>query len=200
MVKEKDFHHFHYYQTPPAKIRETDVVRFLPSASFWQRSLNLSCGILVQLIQRPAAFAGLWSFCGPRNCSVQLRSGPHSCLTLCDPMDCSTQGFPVLISPTLDGYSNSCPLNQWYHPTISSSVIPFSSRLQSFPASGSFQMSQFLLLLLPKLYRQKNFPLTFLGSLAGLVTKCNFVCPTHSEAKQIETFKFVSEMSSLQGQ
>ena len=39
--------------------------------------------------------------------------------------------------------SNSCPLSQWYHPTISSSVIPFSSSLQSFPASGSFQMSQF---------------------------------------------------------
>ena len=40
-------------------------------------------------------------------------------------------------------YSNSCPLSQWCHPTISSSVIPFSSCLQSFPASGSFQMSQF---------------------------------------------------------
>ena len=40
-------------------------------------------------------------------------------------------------------YSNSCPLRQWCHPTISSSVIPFSSHLQSFPASGSFQMSQF---------------------------------------------------------
>ena len=39
-------------------------------------------------------------------------------------------------------YSNSCPLSQWCHPTISSSVIPFSSCLQSFPASGSFQMSQ----------------------------------------------------------
>ena len=39
--------------------------------------------------------------------------------------------------------SNSCPLNQWSHPTISSSVIPFSSCLQSFPASGSFPMSQF---------------------------------------------------------
>ena len=38
--------------------------------------------------------------------------------------------------------SNSCPLSQWCHPTISSSVIPFSSCLQSFPASGSFQMSQ----------------------------------------------------------
>ena len=39
--------------------------------------------------------------------------------------------------------SNSCPLNQWCHPTISSSIIPFSSCLQSFPASGSFPMSQF---------------------------------------------------------
>ena len=39
--------------------------------------------------------------------------------------------------------SNSCPLSQWYHPTISSSVIPFSSCLKSFPASGSFPMSQF---------------------------------------------------------
>ena len=40
-------------------------------------------------------------------------------------------------------YANSCPLSCWCHPTISSSVVPFSSCLQSFPASGSFQMSQF---------------------------------------------------------
>ena len=46
-------------------------------------------------------------------------------------------------SPTPRVYSNSCPLSQWCHPTISSSVVPFSSHLQSFPASGSFQMSQF---------------------------------------------------------
>ena len=45
-------------------------------------------------------------------------------------------------SPTPRAYSNSCPLHQWSHPTISSSVVPFSSRLQSFPASGSFPMSQ----------------------------------------------------------
>ena len=38
--------------------------------------------------------------------------------------------------------SNSCPLSRWCHPTISSSVVPFSSHLQSFPASGSFPMSQ----------------------------------------------------------
>ena len=40
---------------------------------------------------------------------------------------------------------NSCPLSQWCHPTISSSVVPFSSCPQSFPASGSFQMSQIFL-------------------------------------------------------
>ena len=45
-------------------------------------------------------------------------------------------------SPTPRACSNSCPSSQWYHPTISSSVIPFSSRLQSFPTSGSFPMSQ----------------------------------------------------------
>ena len=43
-------------------------------------------------------------------------------------------------SPTPGAYSNSCPSHQWCHPTISSSII-FSSHLQSFPASGSFQMS-----------------------------------------------------------
>ena len=90
----------------------------------------------------------------------------------CDPKDCSTAGFTVpqylLISyfshslvsdalqnhalqhtrlpcpsPTPGVYSNSCPLSCWCHPTISSSVVPFSSRLQSFPVSGSFTVSQF---------------------------------------------------------
>ena len=45
-------------------------------------------------------------------------------------------------SPTPGLYTNPCPLSQWCHPTISSSVVPFSSRLQSFPASASFPMSQ----------------------------------------------------------
>ena len=47
------------------------------------------------------------------------------------------------LSPTPRVYSNSCPLSRWCHPTISSSVFPFSSYRQSFPAPGSFQMSQF---------------------------------------------------------
>ena len=45
-------------------------------------------------------------------------------------------------SPTPGVYPNSCPLSRWCHPAISSSVVPTSSCLQSFPASGSFQMSQ----------------------------------------------------------
>ena len=54
-----------------------------------------------------------------------------------------TAAYQACPSPTPRVYSNSCPLNHWCHPTISSSVVPFSSHLQSFPAPGSFQMSQF---------------------------------------------------------
>ena len=50
---------------------------------------------------------------------------------------------PPCPSPTPGVYSNSYPLSWWWHPTISSSVVPFSSHLQSFPALGSFPMSQF---------------------------------------------------------
>ena len=50
---------------------------------------------------------------------------------------------PPCPSPTPRVYPNSCPLSRWCHPAISSSVIPFSSCLQSFPASGSFPMSRF---------------------------------------------------------
>ena len=75
---------------------------------------------------------------------VQFSSGAQSCPTLCDPMDCSTPGFPVhrqLLEPTPG--ANSCPLTRCCLPTISSSVIPFSSHLQPFPESQSFPMSQF---------------------------------------------------------
>ena len=60
---------------------------------------------------------------------------------LCDPMDCSTPGLSV--HHQLPELTQTCPLSRWCHPPISSSVIPFSSCLQSFPESGSFQMSQF---------------------------------------------------------
>ena len=68
-------------------------------------------------------------------CFNQFSSVTQLCQTLCNPMDCP--------SPTPGACSNSYPLSQWCHPTLSSSVIPFSSCLQSLPASGSFPESQF---------------------------------------------------------
>ena len=73
---------------------------------------------------------------------AQFSSVTQSCPTFCNPTNCSTPGPPVhQLTPGV--YSNSCPSSRWCHPTISSSVVPFSSCLQSFPASGSFPMSQF---------------------------------------------------------
>ena len=69
--------------------------------------------------------------------SVQLLS----CVCLIGPHELQYSQLPCP-SPTPGACSNSCPLSPWCQPTISSSVIPFSSCPQSFPASGSFPMSQ----------------------------------------------------------
>ena len=75
-------------------------------------------------------------------CSLpEFSSVAHSCLTLCDPPELP-HARPACPSPTPRACSNSCTLSQWCHPTVSSSVTPFSC-LQSFPASESFPMSQF---------------------------------------------------------
>ena len=74
--------------------------------------------------------------------SVQFSSGTQSCRILCDPHGLQHTSLPCP-SSTPGVYSNSCPSSRWCHLTISFSVIPFSSCLQSFPASGSFQMNQF---------------------------------------------------------
>ena len=67
------------------------------------------------------------------SCSIVSNSlGPHEL----------QYARPPCPSPTSRVCSNSRPLSRWCHPTISSSVVPFSSSLQSFPASGCFQMSQ----------------------------------------------------------
>ena len=71
--------------------------------------------------------------------SVQFSSGVSDSLWPHGPQDTR----PPCPSPTPGDCSNSCPLSQWCHPTISSSVVPFSSCLPSFPASGFFPVSQF---------------------------------------------------------
>ena len=63
-------------------------------------------------------------------------------LTLYDHMNCSTPGFPIHYQ-LLELAQTSCPLSQWCHSIISSSIITFSSCLQSFPASRSFPVNQF---------------------------------------------------------
>ena len=81
-----------------------------------------------------------WSF----NLSDGFSSVQFSCSVVSDslrPHEPQHTRFPCP-SPTPRVYPNSCPLSWWCHPTISSSVVPFSPCLQSFPASGSFQMSQ----------------------------------------------------------
>ena len=73
--------------------------------------------------------------------TVQFSSVAQSCPTLCKSMN-HQHTRPPCPSPTLEVYPDLCPLSRWCHLTISSSVIPFSSCPQSFPASQSFQMSQ----------------------------------------------------------
>ena len=74
---------------------------------------------------------------------VAIQSLSH--VWLCDPMDWLQHVRLLCPSPSPAVCSNSCPLSEWCHPTISSSVASFSSCLQSFSASGSFPMSQFFL-------------------------------------------------------
>ena len=105
----------------------------------------------------------------PLSCFASLKTSiDYNCIDLPDPLFCPTgvhfssvqfsrsvvsdslwphglqNARPPWPSPTPRIYSNSRPLSQWCHPTILSSIVPFSSCLQSFPASESFQMSQLL--------------------------------------------------------
>ena len=96
--------------------------------------------------------------CRTRNLLKLCDISPHNkrplCISWFSPFSSVTQSCPTLQphglqharppcpSPAPGVYSDSCPLSQWCHPTISSFVIPLSSHLQSFPASGSFPVSQ----------------------------------------------------------
>ena len=80
----------------------------------------------------------IWIFFFP-SC-IQFSSVVQSCLTL--QLHEPQHTRPPCPSPTPRVYRNSCPLSRWCHTTISSPIIPFSACPQSFPASGSFQMSQ----------------------------------------------------------
>ena len=74
----------------------------------------------------------------------------HSVMSDCLQSHGLQHARPPCPSPTPGIYSNSCPLSQWCHPTISSSVVPFSSHLQTFPASASFSNELVLCIRWPK--------------------------------------------------
>ena len=74
--------------------------------------------------------------------TFQFSSVSHSVVSNSLQPNESQHARPLCLSPTTGIYSNSCPSSRWCHPAISSSVVPFSSCPQSFPASGSFPMSQ----------------------------------------------------------
>ena len=84
--------------------------------------------LMVHLLRTGGVFSSVQFSCSVVSNSLWLRESQHA--------------RPPCPSSTPRGYSNSCPLRRWCHPIISFSVIPF-SHLQSFPASGSFPMSQF---------------------------------------------------------
>ena len=98
----------------------------------------------------------------PTFSTVQFSLVTQSCPTLCDPMNHST-------SPTPGAYPNSCPLSRWCHPTTSSSIVPFSSFLQSFPASGSFSNKSALCIRCPK-YWSFSFNITPSNEQSGLIS------------------------------
>ena len=84
------------------------------------------------LLLTPGFFVS--SFCSCFRCAAPAAKSLQPCLTLCDPMNCSTPG--LLVHHQLPGIDpNSCPTSQWCLPAISSSVVPFSSYSQSLPAS-----------------------------------------------------------------
>ena len=101
-------------------------------------------------------------------CSVQFSSAAQSCPTFCDPMDCNMPGFPV--HHQLPGAClNSCPLSRWCHPTISYSVIQFSSRLQSFAALSVFSSKSVLCIRWPK-YWSFSFGISPFNEYSGLIS------------------------------
>ena len=114
--------------------------------SYWlvtrwrQERLHSSCNVLNGLTQWRRC-----QYCPPLECSVRYSSVQFSLSVMSNslwPPWTSATRLPSS-SLTLGTYTNSCPSRWWCHPTISSSVIPFSSHLQSFPASGSLPLNWF---------------------------------------------------------
>ena len=128
-------HHFGCDAGPLLKISSSDT--------WFIEQIIMICGVVTFIITLIGAFIvtliGVFLIYMCIYIYIQFSfSGMPDSLWPHEPQHCR----PPCPSPTPRVYPNSCPLSQWYHPTILSCVVPFSSFPQSFPASGSFQMSQ----------------------------------------------------------
>ena len=106
--------------------------------------------------------------------NIWFSSVAQLCLTLCDPWNVAHQAslsitWSLLLVLAPGVCSNSCPSSWWCHPTISSSVVPFSSRLQSFQASGSFSSESALCTMWPK-YWSFSFSISPSSEYSGLIS------------------------------
>ena len=123
------------------------IFLFSPNTYWAGQKQDISSSVLNQNGTVPEELLGAECSCRrqgdtkkARLSSVQFSSVTQSCPTLCDPMNRSTPGLPV--HHQLPELAQTHVYQVGDDPTISSSVVPFSSCLQSFPASGSFQISQ----------------------------------------------------------
>ena len=117
------------------QIKTTMRYHFIPGRMAINNTINNKVNlwlILVDVWQKPTQYCKASQSVQFSHSVVSDSLQPHGLQHTRTPCPSPTHGF----------YSNSCPLSPWCHPAISTSVIPFSSCLQSFPASGSFQMSQ----------------------------------------------------------
>ena len=128
----------------PARVDDVSPL-WIPS-SHWTHGFLTWAYLGLYLSLFPANLCSIFCWLSVQFSSVQFSSVTQLYPTLCDLMDCMQHARPLCPSPTPGTYSNSCPLSQWCHLTISSPVVPFSSCPQSFPASESFPMAQFFTL------------------------------------------------------
>ena len=114
----------------------------------WERTKVIVCPLWwapTGGLQLTSPFKGLPELCRQKPCCFLRQFSSVQLPVMSDPLrphGVKQARLPCPL-PTPGACSNSCPLSRWCYPTISSSVVPFSSCLQSFPASGSFPMSQF---------------------------------------------------------
>ena len=132
----------------------------------------------------------VWSNWHYGNSSIQF-----SCSVVSDflwPHGLQHTRLPCL-SPNPRACSSSCPSSQWYHPAISSSVVPFSSHLQSFPVSGSFPMSQFFVSGGQK-YWSFNFSISPSNEYSGQLVGSSCSPRDSQESSPISQFKSISSL------